>query len=156
MLDEQVDEVLANPDSLESLSHPIIYHHLLKPQKGYQIPPALSLKDEALLLVNAGVDTVSNALIVGIINTLENREICAKLQAELREAWPVLEEKRKFEELESLPYLVLTFFYPYFLSTLRLIVLLAESGHQRSLTSQSWNHHPNGSSCTCGRGKHHG
>ena len=106
MLDAQVEEVLANPDSLQSVSHPIIYHHLLTPQKGYKIPSALSLKDEALLLVNAGVDTVSNALIIGIINVLDNPEIHQKLKAELREAWPKLEEKRKYEELESIPYLV--------------------------------------------------
>lgn len=106
MLDDQVDEVLANPDSLQSISHPIIYHELLNPQKGHKIPSALSLKDEALLLVNAGVDTVSNTLIVGIINVLENREVYEKLKAELREAWPNMEDKKKFEELENLPYLV--------------------------------------------------
>ena len=149
MLDSQVDEVLGNPDSLQSLSHPIIYHHLLKPQKEYNVPSALSLKDEALLLVNAGVDTVSNALIVGVVKVLENREMYERLQEELRGAWPRLEERPKYEELESLPYLVRDSRCRHLIKELN---VFAASCYQRVIAPESWNYHSNDSSRPLGRG----
>lgn len=59
-----------------------------------------------MLLVNAGVDTVSNSLLVAMVNIVDNRIIYERLKAELREAWPKLEERPRYEDLESLPYLV--------------------------------------------------
>lgn len=101
MLDGQVDEVLANPASLQSISHPIIYHELVNTQNGRKIPPAESLKDEAMLLVNAGVDTGSNALLSAIIHILDNGDVYRRLKDELKSAWPELDEKMRYEDLES-------------------------------------------------------
>ena len=37
---------------------------------------------------------------------LQNPQVRQRLEAELREAWPVLEEIPRYEVLEKLPYLV--------------------------------------------------
>ncbi|EKM53729.1 uncharacterized protein PHACADRAFT_198150 [Phanerochaete carnosa HHB-10118-sp] len=60
---------------------------------------------QAVLFVNAGADTVATALAVGTLHVLSNPEIHAKLQKELVEAWPDLDDVPRFEQLEKLPYL---------------------------------------------------
>lgn len=69
-------------------------------------PSDEELKDEAVLFVNAGTDTASDAFINGSIHLLDNRPVLVKLQEELDKAWPILEQVPRFEELEKLPYLV--------------------------------------------------
>jgi hypothetical protein len=39
-------------------------------------------------------------------HVLHNPQVQQRLEAELREAWPILEEIPRFEVLEKLPYLV--------------------------------------------------
>lgn len=106
MIKMQVKEVLQNPETLQDAPHPIIYHELLDETRGREIPTESSLRDEALLLVSAGTDTVSNASITGTMHVIANRNIYTTLQAEIRAVWPNLEERPRYETLERLPYLV--------------------------------------------------
>lgn len=104
MLTAQVKEVTTNPQVLADYHQLTIYHELLKDPDN--IPSDLSLRDEAVLFVNAGSDTTSDALTVGTLNVLANPEIHAKLLNELMEIWPNLDETPRFELFEKLPYLV--------------------------------------------------
>ncbi|KAH9990968.1 putative P450 monooxygenase [Russula compacta] len=98
LLAEHVDAILRNPTELKRLPHPIIYHALLSPEanKGRPLPSRQSLLDEALILLGAGSDSTAIVLTV----TAHYR-----LEVELREAWPVLQEIPPYEVLEKLPYL---------------------------------------------------
>lgn len=104
---DQVVEVTKHPEVLANAAHPIIYHELLHPKYGPEaVPSFTSLRDEALLLVFAGTDTSSNTLTLGAVHILSKPAIYKRLQTELREAWPRLDVKPRYEALESLPYLV--------------------------------------------------
>lgn len=105
MVDEQVKQAVEDPQSLQNMPHPTIYQAILE-QEPSNVPSIVSLRDEGLLMINAGVDTVSFALSAGTLHILDNPEISKKLHAELLAAWPKLDEPLKYEELESLPYLV--------------------------------------------------
>ena len=106
MLESQVREVLQHPETLADAPHPIIYHELLREDAGRKRPSEMSLRDEAGLLVSAGTDTVSNASTVGFLNLLTNKDIYDKLRDEIWKAWPNLEDRPRYEQLERLPYLV--------------------------------------------------
>ena len=106
MIRMQVKEVLQHPEALQDAPHPIIYHELLHETHDRKIPTESSLRDEAVLLVAAGTETVSNAAIVGTMHVIANRNIYTRLRTELREAWPNLEERPRYETLERLVYLV--------------------------------------------------
>ena len=58
------------------------------------------------LLVFAGSDTGGNVLSSGLIRILDNPGVHRRLKQELQEAWPSLENKPRYEDLEKLPYLV--------------------------------------------------
>ena len=104
MLEKQVKEVKSDPQVLADYPYRTIYHEFLKDDKN--VPSDISLRDEAILFVNAGTDTASDALTHGTIRVVDNPGIHAKLREELDKAWPTLEEVPRFEELEKLPYLV--------------------------------------------------
>lgn len=130
-------EVLTNPQSLVGSSHRTIYHEFFNAIEEHRIDISeQSLRDEALLFVNAGTDTVSDALSVGTLNVLDNPEVHAKLRDEILKAWPKLDEPPRYEELENLPYLVRT--------SLNLAAVThwfcrsPESCHQRIPSLQSW------------------
>lgn len=107
MIKLQVREVLTNPQSLVGSSHRTVYHEFLKAIDESQLNISeQSLRDEALLFINAGTDTVSDALSVGTLNILDNPEVHAKLREEILKAWPKLDAPPRYEELENLPYLV--------------------------------------------------
>lgn len=106
MLKQQVKQVLRDPQCLADSPHPTIYHEFLLKDGEKNIPSELSLRDEALLYVNAGTDTVSDALSVGLLNVVHNKEIYQTLQQELKKAWPDLDSVPRYETLETLPYLV--------------------------------------------------
>lgn len=59
-----------------------------------------------MLFVNAGTDTVSDALSVGTLNVLDNPEVHTKLRDEILKAWPKLDEPPHYEELEQFLYIV--------------------------------------------------
>ena len=103
MLRSQIKEVLAHPEKLADWPRPTIYHEFLASR---DVPGEQSLRDEALLFVNAGTDTVSDTLSVGTLNILGNPTVYKRLCAELIQAWPNLEDRPRYEDLENLPYLV--------------------------------------------------
>ncbi|KAI0047707.1 putative P450 monooxygenase [Auriscalpium vulgare] len=106
-LRKQIDDIVRNPSELDNAPHQIIYHALLNPEanKGRSIPSKLSLFHEAQVLLNAGSDTVGITLIVTVYNIINSPGIQQRLHAELRAAWPNLEEPPRYEALEKLPYL---------------------------------------------------
>lgn len=105
-LKKQVQEVLQHPEMLKTAPHPTIFHELLNKEHGHKIPSFTELRDEALLMVFAGTDTSSNTLTLATINVLHNTDIHKRLNAELMEAWPVLSNRPRYEDLEGLPYMV--------------------------------------------------
>lgn len=108
LLIAQIDAILRDPAELALTPHPIIYHALLSPEanKGRPLPSRRSLLDEAGILLGAGADSTAVTLMVAAHYVLRNPQIRQRLEAELREAWPVLEEIPRYEVLEKLPYLV--------------------------------------------------
>ena len=108
LLTAQVDAVLRDPSELAHTPHPIIYHALLSPtaNKGRPLPSRQSLLDEAAILLGAGSDSTGVTLMVTAYHLLQNPLARKRLDEELREAWPVLDEVPPYEILEKLPYLV--------------------------------------------------
>lgn len=108
LLTEQVDAILRDPTELTLTPHPIIYHALLSPEanKGRPLPSRQSLLDEAAIHLGAGADSTGVTLMVTAHYVLQNPQVRQRLEAELREAWPILEETPRYEVLEKLPYLV--------------------------------------------------
>jgi len=108
LLTAQVDAVLRDPSELTHTPHPIIYHALLSPtaNKGRPLPSRQSLLDEAGILLGAGADSTGVTLMVTAYHILQDPQVRQRLEAELREAWPVLDEVPRYEVLEKLPYLV--------------------------------------------------
>lgn len=107
LLAAQIDAILRDPSELTLAAHPIIYHALLSPEanKGRPLPSRQSLLDEAGILLGAGADTTGVALTTITHHVLHNPATLQRLRAELREAWPVLENAPRYETLENLPYL---------------------------------------------------
>lgn len=107
MLEQQVKDFMANPKLLKDTSNPTIYHRLLDPElnKAAGVPSTGSLYEEALSLFFGGAESSGNTTMLGSYHILQNPEIEKRLKEELREAWPVLDEMPKLEELEKLPYL---------------------------------------------------
>ena len=118
MLGRQIRDILADPSTLSNAPHPIIYHSLLgikdpiddmESMNKPLISPPISTSDldeEAFLLVFAGSDTGANVLSSGLIRVLDNPGVHRRLKQELQEAWPSIENKPRYEDLEKLPYLV--------------------------------------------------
>ena len=108
LLIAQIDAILRDRTELTLTPHPIIYHALLSPEanKGRPLPSRRSLLDEAGILLGAGSDSTGITLMVTAYHVLQNPQVRQRLETELREAWPVLEEIPRYEVLEKLPYLV--------------------------------------------------
>lgn len=66
----------------------------------------MQLGDEALLMVFAGTDTSSNTLTLATIHVLSNPDVYRRLKDELLDAWPVLTNPPRYEDFESLPFMV--------------------------------------------------
>ncbi|GJE84155.1 cytochrome P450 [Phanerochaete sordida] len=104
MLTDQVKEAKANPQVLHDLQQVTIYHELLKDPEN--VPSDVSLRDEAVLYVTAGMDTSSDALTLGTVNILSRPELHAELLRELVAAWPNVDDAPpRYEQIEKLPYL---------------------------------------------------
>ncbi|GJE88578.1 cytochrome P450 [Phanerochaete sordida] len=104
MLLDQIHNIFANPQTLVNSDHPTIFHELMEAKD----PSVLSERvffTEAWLYLFAGTDTSSDALTAGTLHVLGDPAIHQKLVQELREAWPKLDERPRYEDLESLPYL---------------------------------------------------
>ncbi|KAJ3850649.1 cytochrome P450 [Lentinula lateritia] len=102
--EKQIDGLLENSDSLSTVDHETIYHHLLNP-KVEVLPSRETLVHEAFTLVGAGSDTVGNVCTVGTFYALKNQNIRHKLVEELREVWPDQDSPMSYAVLEKLPYL---------------------------------------------------
>ncbi|KAK7454005.1 hypothetical protein VKT23_011516 [Stygiomarasmius scandens] len=104
-----IDKYLADEKALEGLDHEIIYHHLIRPQddkvKGDYRPSRQSLLSEALILTQAGSDTVGNTCYLATFYILNDPEVYRKLKEELKRAWPDKDARIGMEVLEKLPYL---------------------------------------------------
>jgi len=105
----QIDGIMKDPSSLQSVDHETIYHHFLTPQPdSLRHPPVTRdwLLDEGLYLRFAGSDTVGNTCTVAAYHILNNKEVHQKLSSVLKEAWPDKDLPPSYETLEKLPYLV--------------------------------------------------
>jgi hypothetical protein len=101
----QIDSLIADPSSLSSADHEIIYHHLLEPEN-QERPSRTSLINEAFILVAAGSDTVSNTCYLGTFYALSNPLILRNISNEICDAWPDKDSPMSYASLEKLPYLV--------------------------------------------------
>jgi cytochrome P450 len=110
ILGKQVEDVMANPDSLKDAPHPTIYHRLLDPDayKGNPIPDAASLYEEAQTMLFAGGVTVGDTLMTGHFHVLDQPSLYQRLRAEVRTAWPTIDSPPTLEALEALPVLTAT------------------------------------------------
>lgn len=100
-----MDEAVNDPSSLLRAPHKTIYSALLNEEKGLNLSIP-DLRDEGLLMIAAGGDTVADTCTIGFAHVLHNRDVYHRLKAELKAAWPDLEVTPRFEQLEDLPYLV--------------------------------------------------
>jgi len=102
----QIKSILKNPQLLDDAPHRIIYSELLSPaDEGGPMPTAIQLQNEAQVLFAAGSHTVGTTLMVGAYYLLRSPEAKKRLEAEVRAAWPVLDQPPSYEELEKLPFL---------------------------------------------------
>ena len=110
ILGKQVQDVIANPESLKRAAHPTIYHRLLDPEahKGNPIPDYTALYEEAQSMLFAGGVTVGDALMTGHFHVLDQPALYERLRAEVRTAWPQLNNPPALESLEALPFLTAT------------------------------------------------
>lgn len=111
-LSTQVEQLTANPSSLQECPHPVIFEKLLM-TGGDKTEKALnqqSLLHESQSLLFGGTEAVSNQMMLGIWHLLENSTNVRRLKDELFLAWPKLESVPRFEDLEKLPFLVIAHF----------------------------------------------
>ncbi|KAF8659814.1 hypothetical protein AX16_001699 [Volvariella volvacea WC 439] len=104
----QIDQIMKDPSSLESIHHETIYHYFLTPQPDNERLPPLTkawLLDEGIYMRFAGSDTVGNVCTVGTYYLLTNMMAQDKLVKELQDAWPDKDVNMNYEALEKLPYL---------------------------------------------------
>ncbi|ESK81718.1 cytochrome p450 [Moniliophthora roreri MCA 2997] len=109
-LAKKLDEISANPPSLQDAGHKAIFSVLFDTSKadGVGDPwifPRSLLLDECITLQFAGSDTVGNTCMVGTYGLLTNLGALKKLRKELDEAWPDVNMAMSYEVLEKLPYL---------------------------------------------------
>ncbi|KAM3069575.1 hypothetical protein ACMFMG_005676 [Clarireedia jacksonii] len=108
MIAAQVQDLLSSPETLQHAPHRTVFHELLNPSpnRGSPVNQKRYLMDEAQALIFGGVDTTSNATMLGIHHLLDNPPMVQRLQSELRSIWPDLNSPPpRFEDLEKLPYL---------------------------------------------------
>lgn len=74
--------------------------------KGYAVPSLSELNDEIVMLLSAGNDTTSTAMIFGIYRISSNPQVYNKVFKELQTNFPSLKEKITYEQAKRLPYLV--------------------------------------------------
>jgi cytochrome P450 len=102
----QIDDILADPSSMNKATHETIYHHLLSTESGRQPPSRESLINEARVLVFAGSETVADACDIGIFHVLKDHRIRRRLVEEIKGEWPDKSVLIGLQILEKLPYLV--------------------------------------------------
>jgi hypothetical protein len=110
ILGQQVKDVTANPETLKDTKYPTIYQRLLDPDahKGYPIPDATALYEEAQTMIFAGGVTVGDTLMCGHFYVLDQPALYQRLKAEVRTVWPNIDDPPNYEVLEALPLLTAT------------------------------------------------
>ncbi|KAL6702550.1 hypothetical protein ACN47E_001547 [Coniothyrium glycines] len=75
--------------------------------KGHKVPSHEQLTEEIIMLLSAGNDTTSDALIVGIWEICRNPEVHKRLETELSDVFPSVDNTDiiTLENLKDLPYL---------------------------------------------------
>lgn len=76
--------------------------------KGHSLPTLEELSDELAMLLTAGSDTSSNAIISGIYYICHHVDVYQRLFEELQDAFPFLDTDITYENTRKLPYLVST------------------------------------------------
>lgn len=86
----------------------IVIDTLLDPKaaKDHSVLDADQLAAEVIMLLSAGNDTASDAMIVGIYQTLRNPTVYRKLTDELDHFFPNIREEITYDKAKRLPYLV--------------------------------------------------
>jgi cytochrome P450 len=76
--------------------------------KGHVVPTAEQLTEEIIMLLSAGNDTTSDALIIGIWQICRHPEVLQLLEEELVKEFPIVKNTDAiiYENVRSLPYLV--------------------------------------------------
>jgi len=74
--------------------------------RGHHIPTLDELGDELTILLTAGSDTSSNAIISGIYYICSHADIYQRLSTELQDTFSSLDENITYENAKNLPYLV--------------------------------------------------
>jgi len=139
MFAEQIDTITAQLEKPNEYSYPIIYRSLMDPKlyNGRPLPSRASLLEEAIALVIAGTDTTGATMTIGTYQLLRNPEMCQRLKAEIKQAWPNIADRPRSEALEKLPYLVSSV-TEYVMNLLT--VPYTECSHQRSLATGTDHH----------------
>ncbi|RQM08076.1 hypothetical protein DH86_00001413, partial [Scytalidium sp. 3C] len=89
----------------DQTAHKTIFNELLESDLPPREKSLERLKDEAIVIVGAGTDTVKYALSVACFHILNNPNIHKKLREELIQAMPNPRDTLALSELEPLPYL---------------------------------------------------
>ena len=110
VLSPQVTQLIANPSVVKEFPHPVIFQKLLATEANTRekVLDEKKMLHEAQSLLFGGSDTVSNQMMLGVWHLLENPDNIQRLKEELYAAWPVLEKTPSLEELEKLPFLVIS------------------------------------------------
>lgn len=118
----QIDEILHNPMVMQEAEHDTMYHFFITKQgDSKEGLPKISedkakvkkwLLHEGLNLRFAGSETVGNACTVAAFFVLRNPMVKYRLEKELKDAWPDVDEPLGYEALERLPYLVSSHLFP--------------------------------------------
>ncbi|KAH8648213.1 cytochrome P450 [Tricladium varicosporioides] len=97
-------------ESIDGLDRSIVIDALVDPTaaKDHSILNREQLADEAIMLLTAGNDTTSNAMIIGIYEILKDGKIYEKLRNELMGSFPDVGEGILYEKAIKLPYLAST------------------------------------------------
>ncbi len=118
----QIDEILDNPMVMQQAEHDTMYHFFITKQgDSKEGLPRISedkakvkkwLLHEGLNLRFAGSETVGNACTIAAFYVLRDPTVKYKLEKELKDAWPDVDEPMGYEALERLPYLVSLHLFP--------------------------------------------
>jgi cytochrome P450 len=92
----------------EDFNKSVVIDTLVDPRsaKDHSILDAGQVADEVIMLLSAGNDTTSDAMIVGIYQIVKNKRVYGALNAELKSAFPQLGQDITYSNSCRLPYLV--------------------------------------------------
>ena len=110
IIQEQLRQVLQNPEKLDEAPHQTIFHRLLdaNSHRSKTVPNYNKLQEEGLTIIFAGANTVADTLLMGHWNLLNQPELLARLKLEVLTVWPVLQAPPGLKDLERLPLLTAT------------------------------------------------